>query len=376
MRHKHFPWRVIVVLAALAWAAIRPTPLHGAPQTPAGRVDRAALQDRLNRVRPVVLTGGDIQAAIRELHSILAADPRAAEGHLLLGLAYGQLGSREMLAEAVAEFRQALAIEPGLVAARVALARIYLDIGRPERAREEAQAALKAMPGRAEFLGLLGEAERQLGRPAQAVEIHRRALALEPAFDQARYYLSLALLDLKQSAPAMAELERLVQSGAGLPGVYFTLGSAYLDADRVDDALRTLDQGIRLGQARPDVRLLMARAYRLKGMLAQAETQLNQTLPAGAAMQASSFYQQLEADIEVERGLIRLQQGQVEPAGEAFRKAIGVKSDHGPAHQHLAEVYLRQGRHKEASDHAARAAKLGSPMPDDRRQAIEKALRR
>jgi tetratricopeptide (TPR) repeat protein len=334
------------------------------------------MQARLDRIRPVVLSGGDIQAAIRELHGILAVDPRAAEAHLLLGLAYGQLGSRPMLDEAAAELRQAIAIEPDLVPARIALARIYLDVGRPERAREEAQAALEVMPARAQFLSLLGEAERQLGSPSRAVEIHRRALALEPAFAQARYYLSLALLDLKQRTEAVAELERLIEAGANLPGLHLTLGSAYLGAGRVDAALRTLEQGVRLGQPKPDVRLELARAYRLEGMLAQAEAQLTQALPSGTTMQASAFYQQLEADIDVERGLIRLQQGELDAAAEAFRKSIKVKANHGPAHQQLAEVYLRQGRHAEAAEHAARAAELGSPLPADRLQAIEKARRR
>ena len=378
MNYTHSRWPLVVVIAGLLCAGALRVPLGAATQAapPAARIDRGSLQDRLNGIRPVVLSGGDIQAAIRELHAILAVDPKAAEAHLLLGLAYGQLDSQEMDAEAIAELRQALAIEPGLVPARVALARLYLEFGQPERAREEADAALKAMPAHPQILALLGEAERQLGRPTRAVDIQRRALASNPAFEQARYYLGLALLDAGRRDQGIAELERLVEAGASLPDVYFTLGSTYLDAGRTDEALRTLEQGTRFGTPEPEVRLRLARAYRLKGMLGRAETEIASALPAGAAMQASTVHQQLQAEVDVELGLIRLQQGQLDAAVQAFQKALRIKSDHGPAHQQLAEVLLRQGRHREAAEHARRAAALGSPLPGDRREALDRALGR
>ena len=47
-----------------------------------------------------------------------------------------------MMGEAVAEFRQALTIDPSFAAARYYLANTYRELGRNERAREELEAAI------------------------------------------------------------------------------------------------------------------------------------------------------------------------------------------------------------------------------------------
>ena len=73
---------------------------------------------------------------MKELKQILALDPRSADAHMLLGIAYSTWGSRELKGEAIGEFRQALDLNPRLAEVRFYLARLYLDLGRPaERAR-------------------------------------------------------------------------------------------------------------------------------------------------------------------------------------------------------------------------------------------------
>jgi hypothetical protein len=47
---------------------------------------------------------------------------------------------------------------------------------------------------------------------------------------------------------------------------------------------------------------------------------------------------------------------------------------HGPSNRYLAEVYLQQGQFKLASEHAARAAKAGSPLPDGEQKQIQAGL--
>ena len=61
-----------------------------------------------------------------------------------------------MMAEAKAEFRQALALNPHLVPARLHLAQAYLDFGQPRRAREELEIGLTQVPRQPQFLALLG----------------------------------------------------------------------------------------------------------------------------------------------------------------------------------------------------------------------------
>jgi tetratricopeptide (TPR) repeat protein len=337
-----------------------------------------SIQDRLNRVRGDLFSGtGRVDDAIRELKRILAVDPGSAEGHLLLGIAYRATGSPELIGEAVAELRQAIALNPDFVPARFYLAHIYLDLGRAARAREEMESALAKVPGNPQFLAFLGEAERQLGNAKRSAELNRQALAADESFAQGRYYLGLALLDLDQRDEAIRELERVVQSGVKRPEVYLSLGAAYLDAGRVDAALEVLGHGASLDAKRPDLRIQLARAHRLKGMLDKAEEQLNLTSPLGPAAVSSPFVQQqqVEAGLYLEQGLLRLQQGRLDASAEAFQKLVEVDPGNGPAHRHLAEVYLLQGMYARSAEHAIAAEKLGSPLPADKRKQLDEKLR-
>jgi tetratricopeptide (TPR) repeat protein len=367
-----------VLLAAIVFngtvgasASVTPAQVSPAPAQPGGSVD-----DRLTAIRTRLLAGtARVEDVIVELKGILGGNPQSAMAHILLGYAYVQQGSPDMLGEAVAEFRQALDIAPALVAARFYLARAYLDLSQPGRAKEEMSIALAQMPRQPEFLALLGEAERQLGDAAQAVDITQQSLAIDPAFAQARYYLSLALLDLQRQPEAILQLEHLAKAGASIPSVYFTLGSTYLANGRIDDALAALNQGIRLGPAKPDVRIQLAQVYRLKGMLTEADAQLDAAFAPDVSIPASAAYQRLEADFNIERGLIRLQQDRLDEAVAAFRKSLDMDPERGPAHRYLAEIYVRQKRFKQASEHATRADELGATLPDVLRIALRDGLR-
>src|SRR6187401_3087936 len=170
----------LVFAALVAWQAAAPPP---------------PIQERLERVKADLYSRTDrLDENVKELKQILAVDPRSADAHMLLGIAYSTWGSKELKGEAIGEFRQALDLNPRLVQVRFFLAHLYLDLGRAVRAREELEAALVQTPGNPDFLALLGETERQLKNPSRAVEMTRRALQADPAFAPARYYLGRALL--------------------------------------------------------------------------------------------------------------------------------------------------------------------------------------
>lgn len=336
-----------------------------------------AIQERLEKVRERLFAGtGRADQAIQELKAILAIDPTSAEGHLLLGIAYRTAASADLMGEAVGELRQALALNDKYVAARFYLARIYLDLGRAGRAREELQTAQAQSPGNPQFTALLGETERQLGNPARAVELTRDALKVDPSSDESRYYLGLALFDLGRRDEAIAELERVVQAQPRLVDPYLSLGTAFIEAARFDDALRVLRIGAQVAPASPELRIQMARAYRSKGALDSAEAQLRLATPKpNEALAASQFqHQKVELDLEFERAIITFRRGRLELAAAGFRKVLAADPDHGPANRYLAEVYLQQGRYARAEEHAARAEQLGAPVPAASRKLILQKL--
>lgn len=342
-------------------AATQGREVGGAPSIP----------DRLARLeRALFSASADFPAAIRDLKAILAIDPRSRDAHVLLGIAYRGLGTQEFTAEAVAEFRQALALDLRHAPARLYLADAYRDLGRLERAREELQTALAQVPGNPQVLALLGDTERRLRNPARALELEEQALKVDQGFLQARYYFGLALLDLGKRDQAIRELEAVIQSGAPAAEPYLSLGTAYLDAQRVPEAIDVLTRGLRIDVSRPDLHIQLARALRTQGALAESEVELARA--AAGHTRSRLDAQQVEFDLALERGLLKLAQRQLPSAVRAFETALALDPDHGATNRGLAEVYLLEGKYAPAAEHAARAEKAGAPLSEALRALLRK----
>jgi tetratricopeptide (TPR) repeat protein len=331
-----------------AWLILFTVLLHApapaaAPRRPLAATPSAAVQDVQARLKPIasaLLNGtARFDEAARELKDILAADPSSAEAHMLLGIAYRGMATPEMMGEAVAEFRQSLSLNPALLPARLYLAHCYLDLGRPVRAKEELEAALKQAPAQPQVLALLGETERQLKNPKRAIELLQEALKADGS-PQTRYYLSLALFDADLPVEALAELQQVVAAKPQATEPYLSLGVVYLEGGKVDEAIETLSQGTRIDPGKPELRIQLARAYRSKGQLARADEQLKIAMAGGSGAPAASFAQQeqMRFDLLVEQGLLRQQQKRFDAAADAFRKALEVDPNHEPTKKLLADA--------------------------------------
>ena len=344
----------------------------GAGQAFARQADAASLRERLNRLGADVYTRPDrIPAAITELKAILGTNPESSDAHMLLGIAYRTVGSPEMIGEAKAELVQAVELNGANLPARYFLASIYLELGRPAKAREELEASVAQAPGQPQFLALLGEAERQSKNPQRAIELARQALRADAGFAQARYYLALALFDVGQRDEAIGELEQVVAAAPPLVDPYLSLGSAYLDANRPDPAVSVLGMALKIDPVRADVHILLARAYRLKNLTTRAAQELLLAAPKTSNAASSGYTQQhVDFDLALETGLVRLQQGRLPAAAAALKKALDMDPDHGPANRGMAQVSLRQGAYDQAADYAARAEKAGAPLSDADRKRL------
>ena len=349
-------YRVWILAAVVAWG--------GSVQAADRQADAGALRERLNRLGADVYTRPDrITGAIKELKGILATNPESSDAHMLLGIAYRTVGSPEMIGEAKAELVQAVELNGANLPARYFLASIYLELGRPAKAREELEAAVAQAPGQPQFLALLGEAERQSKNARRAIELAREALRADASFAQARYYLALALFDLGQRDEAIGELEQVVAAGPPLVDPYLSLGSAYLEANRPDPALSVLGAASKIDPVRADVHILLARAYRLKNLTLKAAQELALAAPRASNAASSGYTQQhVDFDLALETGLVRLQQGRLPAAAAALKKALDMDPDHGPANRAMAQVSIRQGAYDQAADYAARAEKAGAPL--------------
>ena len=210
--------------------------------------------------------------------------------------------------------------------ARFYLARVYIDIGRPDKAKEELLAALKTRPGTGHFISLLGEAERKLGNLQTAVDLQAQALKADPALSPAHYYAALAYMDMKNDDAAVAELEAAIRSPHVAPDMYLTLGSIYARRKRYKEAEDLCLKGIALDPSRSEGYLNMAQLQNAQGRGEKALTALRKAMPDGKSFPTSPYYQKLQADIHMEFGRAWESRGQPDKALQSYLSCVGLDS--------------------------------------------------
>jgi len=304
------------------------------------------------------LQQGKTEQAIRECRAVLATDPRSAPAHMLLALAYIATGSVDMVADAKAELQQTLDIDPELVWARFYLARLYLDQGLSEKAQEQLEIALKQSPGSPQFLSLLGEVRRRLGDPAASLELNRKALEADATMTPVHYFLALAYLDLKEDQPAIAEFEKVIHTPFVTPEMYNALASLYLRKKQFAEAEDLCRKAIALNPSRPDTYLNMARVYNAQHSSDKALEILRAALPEGREFAVSEYYQGLQADLAVERGVAYTDKKMYSLAIDAYSRALEFDPRRAAVHRRLAELYLQKADPARAALHTREADKL------------------
>lgn len=303
---------------------------------------------------------GDL--AIEAFKTAMLHQPQAAEAHMMVGYTYRFLASFEMIAEAKAELRQAVALDPNLAWARFYLARIYVDLGRLAKAEEELTEALRIEEQNPFFLAFLGDVNRQSGDPNRSIQLNLKAVEISPSLSLAHYYLGLAYNDLDERDKALREFETAIECPQVLPEMHVALGSSYADAERYSEAIAQFERAIELDPNRAESHLQLAKAYRLSDRLDLAEKELR-LLKGNPQMQIQSpYFQEICAEASFESGLINQSQGKMLQAKESYLEAIKVKQSYGLAHRQLAEVLFLMGEYSEALRHAIEAQELGNPL--------------
>ncbi len=334
---------VVLLASAMTWA-----------QTPGAGPEDAQLSAAAEHLQQ-----GKVDQTIHECKGVLATDPRSAPAHMLLGLAYLKQGSTAMTADAKAELQQALDLDPGLLLARFYLARLYLDQGLSEKAQEQLERGLKQNPDLPPFLSLLGEVRRRLGDPGASVELNHKALnEAADTMTPAHYFLALAYLDLKQEQAAMPEFEKAIHSPYVTSEMYNALASLYIKKKQFPEAEDLCRKAIALDPSRPDAYLNLARVYNALHASDKALEVLRAALPEGREFPAAEYYQQLQADLAVERGVAYTAKKMYDRAIDEYARALDFDPRRAVIHRRLAQLYLEKGDPARAALHTKEADKL------------------
>jgi predicted O-linked N-acetylglucosamine transferase (SPINDLY family) len=239
---------------------------------PSPRFDEALALHKAGRL-------AEAEALYRE---VLASEPGHAEALHFLGLAAYQKGRSEEAAEligraialaatsqmhtnrgaalqslgrtdeAIASYRQAVALDPGFADPHYNLGLLYHSLGRHDEAAACFEKVLALSSGHADAFNNLGAALRDMGRPEDAIACYRRAVAIDPGLAGAWNNLGVAQRDLGRVDEAVESYRRALALDAAGPSAHMNfvnLGNALGDQGRVAEAAECFRRALAL---RPD----------------------------------------------------------------------------------------------------------------------------
>jgi len=179
--------------------------------------------------------------AVEAMLSLSLTAPNSAQMHQMMAHEETRQGKTN---EAIAEYRQAIAINPNLPGIHFELAELLNTSQDPAikvEARKEYMAALKSNPRDEKALCSLGEMDAEQGNLKQAYEEYSKAAELQPGDATAKLGLAKMLINMHQPAKALPLLEQSVQLEPTNDVAHYRLATLYRNAGRVEDAKREVE---------------------------------------------------------------------------------------------------------------------------------------
>jgi len=219
-----------------------------------------------------------VDEAVAQYQEALRIDPRHADAHYNLGYALFQMGEWE---QAVEQYKQALRLKPDNAAAHEYLGDALVRQGKVAEALPHYQQASRMAPEDAAIRSRLGAVLMDAGKPHEAITHLERALQIQPDLTEAQNNLAWQLATL---APAdggdpvravMLAQQVCARTRNREPAYLDTLAAAYAAVGRYDDAVTTAQKAIDLARSGGQAELVKefearlqlyrgGRAYRIK----------------------------------------------------------------------------------------------------------------
>lgn len=266
-------------------------------------------------------------------------------GHVLIG--------EGKALEAVAQFREALRIEPRRVEAENNLGTVFMDLGRATEAMGHFERALQLKPDYAEANNNYATLLAAASRSAEAVEHFERALRSRPDYPEVHFNLGNLRASQGQLSDAVAHYEQALRLRPCYAKACYALGAALVRQRRLDEAIQKFQTALQL---QPD----FVEAHYNLGLL--LVTQKRET-EAIEHFQRAVVLQPQFAEAQYRVALIWQGRGRFAEAIEQYERAISANAEHSSSHNNLAWILatcpdekLRDGAR--AVTHARRANEL------------------
>ena len=182
------------------------------------------------------------QMTDQSLLNMLMVAPDSAEMHMIMG---GQLGRQGDHANAIAQYRKAIQLNPDLPGVHFELAeqlRASPDPALNAQAGAEYQAAVKANPYDVRSWCRLADSVAASGDFKTAEEDYKKALALHPKDADAQTGLAITLISTNRMSEALPLLESAVKDDPTNIVAHYRLSVLYRRAGRVAEAQQQMNE--------------------------------------------------------------------------------------------------------------------------------------
>ena len=234
------------------------------------------------------LKAGRLGEAETAFRGVLQQGGNRAYVHNNLAIVYQQQGKH---AEAVAESREAIRLDPAYAPPRIVLGGSLLALGRVPEATTELERAVKLLPKERLAREQLARAYARGANPGAAIEQYRALRELAPEDPEYAYQLGRAYLRLSEWA-----MQRLRAIDPGSARIYQALGHNYRVQGRADLALRAFERAAQADPKLPEIHLALAQIHLEQKNYDEARKEIDRELalvPESAG--ARALKQRLEA---------------------------------------------------------------------------------
>ena len=362
--------RPCLLLAACAAAVARlgaqqplpAVPLDHFPDAPRTAIGRALHEARTHPSDPhrlgrlaMLLHAWEQYETASLVYARAAAADRRFDWFYLGGVVQARL-ARHM--DAARLLREAVALDPTSLPARLALADALFDSGEIEAALAE-YARLTDGPGAPHARFGLGRGLAARGDGAGAVREFEAAVALYPEFGAAWYALGMARRNAGLRQEAMAALDKAQEFGARWPGVDDPV-VARVRALR-DDASAHAERGLQRERQGDVVGAIQAYELALAVDAASVAPRVNLIALYGRQKdwgKAAAHYDALTsaggpvpAEAHFNQAVCLAGQGRIDEAADLFRAAVSLNPQYASAWANLGQIAEMRGRIDEAEAH-------------------------
>ncbi|MEJ2164647.1 MAG: tetratricopeptide repeat protein [Desulfobacterales bacterium] len=193
-----------------------------------------------NNLGAALIRHGRLAEAVEQFRKALAIKYDFADAHYNLGSALARQGNLE---QAIEHFKESLRLEPERLKALNNMGVTLVLLGRYREALDYLQAALKISPSDADVHSNIGSALIRLGDPEGAMRHLTRALAIDPEHTDALNNLGLVLMDQGQMDAAHQLFARALQTNPNSEQARRSL--AEIDRLKSEVGMRKSEVGIR-----------------------------------------------------------------------------------------------------------------------------------